>query len=162
MDIRTMPVVTLYPEVGLRAELDVPIRSVPIRPVPVDPESLPPEHVVPVRIYRGHRKGEERIVEASLDGKWDRPRPLDPRHDLAQFNPNGFGWGGNGKGSAQLALALLADATGSRRIALGWHHDFKVQVVSSLRFEAWEITSQAIYDWLVRVAIDELRGGEKC
>ena len=35
--------------------------------------------------------------------------PLDLRLDLARLSPSGFGWGFEGPGSAQLALAILAD-----------------------------------------------------
>lgn len=36
-------------------------------------------------------------------------RALDPRLDLANHSPTGFGWGYNGSGPAQTALAILAD-----------------------------------------------------
>ena len=57
---------------------------------------------------------------------------LDPRHDLVNHSPTGFGWGYNGSGPAQLALAILAHHTGNDNYARVYHQDFKKDVISKL------------------------------
>lgn len=57
---------------------------------------------------------------------------LPPRLDLRNHSPTGFAWGYGGSGPAQLALALLADATGNDELALKHYQCFKAQVVANL------------------------------
>ena len=71
--------------------------------------------------------------------------PLDPRLDLANHSPTGFEWGYGGSGPAQLALALLADAVGSDRVALRLHQPFKWRFVAKLaRHPEWWISSMRV------------------
>jgi hypothetical protein len=77
--------------------------------------------------------------------------PLNPRNDLCNHSPNGFEWGYEGSGPAQLALAILADHLEGRsellgvprptkedskafagRLALRLHQSFKHQVIAHL------------------------------
>ena len=61
-----------------------------------------------------------------------------------------FNWGYVGSGPAQLALALLLDATGDPEIALRYHQDFKWQVIAGFPIdETWDLTDQEIHAWLV-------------
>lgn len=55
---------------------------------------------------------------------------LDPRTDLANHSPDGFSWGYAGSGSAQLALAILADARGDS-FATRHYQKFKRAVIST-------------------------------
>jgi len=72
---------------------------------------------------------------------------LDPRHDLRNHSPDGFGWGYHGSGAAQLALALLADATGDWDFATRVYQDFKNDVVAKLPRGSWELTESQVRDW---------------
>jgi hypothetical protein len=74
-----------------------------------------------------------RVIE--LDGS---TRPLRLRLDLTNHSPTGFEWGYDGSGPAQLALALLADATGDDEAAVRLHQQFKFAVIGRLqRDQSW-------------------------
>ena len=69
------------------------------------------------------------------------------RNDLRNHSPDGFSWGYNGSGPAQLALALLADATGSDEKALKYYQRYKAEIVSRLP-ENWELPIKAVSSWV--------------
>jgi hypothetical protein len=71
---------------------------------------------------------------------------LDPRNDLASHS-DGLNWGYCGSGPAQLAIALLADATGYEELAQYFYQKFKNDVVSQLKDE-WTLTSNDVIDWV--------------
>ncbi len=71
---------------------------------------------------------------------------LNPRTDLFNHSPDGFQWGYYGSGSAQLALALLADALEDDRRALALHQEFKRQFVGHWG-SIWRMTSEEIRAW---------------
>jgi hypothetical protein len=76
----------------------------------------------------------------------DKPLPL--RLDLVNHSPDGFAWGYAGSGPAQLALALLADATGDDVYALGHYQVFARKVVESWNKDAsFMVTDDFIRDW---------------
>jgi hypothetical protein len=53
-----------------------------------------------------------------------------PLHlEVFNHSPAGFEWGYGGSGPAQLALALLMDATGNKGLALRHYQDFKLRFV---------------------------------
>lgn len=70
--------------------------------------------------------------------------PLAPRHDLYNHSPDGFEWGYNGSGPAQLALALLADHLGNDELALAQYQAFKFAVVARWESDRWRLTSDEI------------------
>ena len=74
---------------------------------------------------------------------------LDPKPSQKLYNhsPDGFNWGYEGSGPAQLALALLLDATGDTNIALSYHQSFKRDVVAKWG-KRWHITDKDIKTWL--------------
>ncbi len=81
---------------------------------------------------------------------WAGRRELLPQRSqkLRNHSPDGFNWGYQGSGPAQLALALLLDAVG-KELALAWYQHFKRQVVA--RWEAnegWTITRSEICMWI--------------
>ena len=86
--------------------------------------------------------------------------PLDFRPSLKVWNhsPTGFSWGYGGSGPAQLALALLLDATGNKRVALAMHQEFKWQFVARWS-SSWTMTSSEIQKWVAEqpVAQAEMR-----
>jgi len=58
------------------------------------------------------------------------------RLDVRGHSPSGFNWGYGGSGPAQLALALLADATGDDDLAQVLHQEYKWVVVGRLPDES--------------------------
>lgn len=94
--------------------------------------------------YIGRRDGQAgaatvRVVE---DGK--RSRALNPRHDLRNHSPDGFQWGYGGSGPAQLALALVADATGDDALAQRTYQRFKFNTVAAINADSFEMSAEAI------------------
>jgi hypothetical protein len=91
-----------------------------------------------------HRQsGSGQPVVTVCDGQKSKPLPL--RLDLFNHSPTGFSWGYTGSGSAQLALALLADALGDDDLAVHLHQDFKFKVVACWpEGERWWITADQI------------------
>ena len=72
-------------------------------------------------------------------------RELVPRTDLINHVPEGFSWGSVGSGSAQLAIAILADLTGSDRIALKFYQDLKHRLIAHLPSDrSWQISAAQI------------------
>ncbi|MDD5411127.1 MAG: DUF6166 domain-containing protein [Methylobacter sp.] len=66
---------------------------------------------------------------------------------LLNHSPDGFQWGYSGSGPAQLALALLLDATGDKNLALKYHQHFKNEYVAGWG-ERWEISRDEILEWV--------------
>ncbi len=81
----------------------------------------------------------------------NRVRLLYPERSqrLINHSPDGFSWGYGGSGPAQLALALLLDATGDKDLAMHHYQDFKWDVVAKWSTGlSWDYTEQQIKDWL--------------
>jgi hypothetical protein len=72
-----------------------------------------------------------------------RKRPLDPRFDLRQHSPAGFGRGNAASGPSRLALALLADALDDDARALQLYLRFSCRVVAIFP-QRWTITRSRI------------------
>lgn len=77
---------------------------------------------------------ETRAVE--VDGQ-----KLDPKPSQTAWNhsPDGFLWGYNGSGPAQLALAILLHAGLDQETAIGLHQAFKREVIAILPQADFEI-----------------------
>lgn len=75
--------------------------------------------------------------------------PLSPEASQGIWNhsPTGFEWGYGGSGPAQLALALLFDATGNRLDSVAFHQQFKWGFVCKWG-ATWKITSEEIEAWV--------------
>ena len=69
------------------------------------------------------------------------------RLDLRNHSPTGFSWGYDGSGPAQLALALLADATGKDKLALKYYQRYKAEVVANLPKD-FQLPISAVSRWL--------------
>ena len=80
------------------------------------------------------------------DGEAER-LPLEPSLKLRDHSPTGFSWSGTGSGCAQLALALLLDATLDPVKACAFYYEFKVTMVSGFEKE-WMIFRTNILNWL--------------
>jgi len=90
------------------------------------------------RVYCGQRKLSGCVVTVKTGL---HEVGLDPRYDLAMHSPTGFEWGYGGSGPAQLALALLADATSDDARAVALYQRFKeVYVAPLVRNAPWSIS----------------------
>lgn len=99
---------------------------------------LPP----PGRVYVGVRRADGcEVGYVDPGGKMAR---LDLRLDLRNHSPTGFEWGYGGSGPAQLALALIADATADDELAVVTYQDFKFQIVAHLPAEQWQLQAANI------------------
>jgi Family of unknown function (DUF6166) len=94
-------------------------------------------------VYVGRRNG-----PMGRNLVWRNGREFTPEKSLAirRHSPDGFNWGYCGSGPAQLALALLLDALGSRRAAEQWYQQFKFQVIAGLE-ASWVMTQTEINVW---------------
>lgn len=77
-------------------------------------------------------------------------RRLNPRRDLLMMSSSSLSWGHAGRGPAQLALALCADALGDDDRALAVYEDFQWAVVAKLGL-VWVITRAEIVDVVERL-----------
>ena len=73
--------------------------------------------------------------------------PLSLHLELRNHSPTGFAWGYGGSGPAQLALALLVDATSDQTLALRHYQDFKFHFVATWA-DSWSTTAGEIRAFL--------------
>ena len=74
---------------------------------------------------------------------------LEPSLKLANHSPTGFSWGYGVSGPAQLALALLLDATSEPDKAMAYYQEFKQAIVTGWDFNgSWVIFRSDIINWL--------------
>jgi hypothetical protein len=73
---------------------------------------------------------------------------LNPRHDLRNHSPEGFAWGYIGNGALQLALALLANATGNDQVALALYHKYEQDIICRIEADRWFLGKQDILNWV--------------
>ncbi len=66
--------------------------------------------------------------------------------EVYNHSPGGFEWGYGGSGPAQLALALLLDATGDEAVAVRYHQEFKEAFVAGWTIR-WRIDAGIIRRW---------------
>lgn len=114
----------------------------------------------PETVYRGSRtyRGSCVVgVSVTVNG-----RTLDPARSQAIWNhsPDGFEWGYHGSGPAQLALALVLDATGSPHLARHVYQAFKRRTVAAWG-DSWSITAGEVQEW-ARALLPESEGGLRC
>lgn len=85
------------------------------------------------------------------------PTELSPKPSQKLYDHSSeFNWGYGGSGPAQLALALLLDATGDPQTAEAFHQRFKWEKVAKFG-DAWQITTGEIMVWLENHKKDLLR-----
>ena len=79
--------------------------------------------------------------------EWERPLPHIERH-----SPDGFEWGYGGSGPADLALSMLAHASGSEEFALSQcrYQEFKMSVIAQLSHHAksWRLPCALVNAWV--------------
>ncbi len=108
-------------------------------------------------IYKGRRLGADTAADVAVTKVTAGKRGAymvttlhpEPSLKLHNHSPTGFNWGYGGSGPAQLALALLLDATGDEELAVRGHQDYKQDVISGLP-DSWVITRAEIFVWLAK------------
>ncbi len=112
--------------------------------------------------YFGYRRGGRGLaqVDVGVDlgaGVTPPTTRLEARQDLFNHSPDGFEWGYQGSGPAQLALAILAHATGVDELAVKHHQVFKSLVIAAIPSgtASWELTSTTVRAW-----VDAIERGE--
>ena len=98
------------------------------------------------RVFRGKKVEYDRIVEIEQNGSV-APLPLEPSLEIADHSPDGFNWGYNGSGAAQLALGILYEVTGDAALARSYYQMFKWDHVSRWG-ERWETAEREVREWL--------------
>ena len=100
------------------------------------------------KVYAGERRGQgaasEVLVTVAVEGV---EVPLPSRLDLREHSVN-LEWGYGMGGPAQLALAILANATGNDSYAERHHHWFKQDVVMRLPWDGWEMPESRVWEWI--------------
>ena len=122
-------------------QLDPPLD---IRPRPWHPLRVNNERAgVAVRQYRGAVTEHGQLVVVEEGGE---SRGLDPRFDLHAHTPDGFAWGLPGRGAAQLALALAADATGDDARAKLVADDLAYRLTAALPADGWVLSEREVVE----------------
>lgn len=123
------------------------------------PGALPPGVV-----YRGFRTATACLVTKQVrdaDGG-SCTQVLNARHDVRSHSPDGFGWGDNSDGAAQLALALTLDVlNGDVERARLVYLEVKWLVVRMLPLERWAIPAVLVADTIERAERDRARAIDK-
>ena len=102
------------------------------------------------KLYCGipERPGCDATIWILEGGKEPRSLDSNPSLELMNHSPE-FNWGYVGSGPAQLALALLLDATEDPATALRSYQDFKWQVIAGFPIDkTWNLTDHEIHAWL--------------
>lgn len=98
------------------------------------------------RVYQGYMDDGRARVSVLPEG--GERRRLMCRWDLRNHSPEGFGWGYAGSGPAQLALAILADATDDAT-ALRLYQAFKVERIACLdQRSSWQLDRGDVVAWV--------------
>lgn len=84
------------------------------------------------------------FVETWEAGECTRRVPLPPRLDIRNHSHDGFEWGYEGSGPAQLALAILAHHLHSDVRAATLYQEFKREVIARLHADTWTLTGDQI------------------
>lgn len=96
-----------------------------------------------VKQYRGMSTEFGQLVAVETGHK---RRGLDPRYDVIIYTRDGFAWGQFGPGAAQLALALVADATGDVVFARLVASDLVVRMVATLPVDGWVLSEREVLE----------------
>jgi len=90
----------------------------------------------------GHGIPDARVT---CDGK-----PLPPRNDVYDHSPDGFEWGYEGSGPAQLALAILVNEYGENMARL-FYQEYKWLVIARLQQREWILTSEDVAQGIAEI-----------
>lgn len=115
--------------------------------------------VYPEALYHARRisagGGQPVFSKLLPDGEDTRLYP-GPSQRLVNHSPDGFNWSFGGSGPAQLALALLLDATTDPEKALSHYQHFKWEKVAGWGNE-WSITRSEILLWIEEQTKQQLK-----
>lgn len=91
--------------------------------------------------FKGHRTllGSKFVTYGELE--------LPTREELYQKSKSGFDWGNGGKGSTQLAFAILYQL-GKHDIAFKYAEQFTNDVIKSLNSRDWVINASEVLTWI--------------
>lgn len=101
------------------------------------------KEVISMVTYKGCRQSLSGLQHVYRDGEILYPEPSRKIRD----HSTEFNWGYRGSGPAQLALALLLDATKNKDLSEQLHQPFKDQFVA-VWDDNWAITGAEIYTWV--------------
>ena len=112
-------------------------------------------HNDPRRHYKGtyHASGERNVyvvlnVSDPVISEVYRA-PLDPCLNMVDHSPDGFAWGYQGSGPAQLAFALLYHVTKDKETSQRFYQRFKADVIGAMPREGnWKLSYNDIVGWL--------------
>ncbi len=110
----------------------------------IDAKTYPEALYFSRRISAG---GHQPVYKRLLPDGESTELPPGPSQRLYNHSPDGFQWGYGGSAPAQLALALLLDATTRPDISLSNYQQFKSEKVASWGSE-WSITRSEILLWI--------------
>lgn len=82
--------------------------------------------------------------EVFVDGQYLNPRKSQM---VRNHSPDGFNYSYAGSGPAQLALALLLEAT-TQEEAVKWYQEFKEDNIATMEQKDIDTTAEFIYSWL--------------
>ena len=108
---------------------------------------LPDRDQITYKGWRDQRRSGPVSVYRVIEGESVHDLDPKPSQELWNHSPDGFQWGYGGSGPAQLALALLLDATGASAPAVHWHQRFKFSIVAKWG-DTWQITRTEILTWI--------------
>ena len=101
-----------------------------------------------MKTYKGLRTGARGAAQVwVLDDRGGHLLDPTPSLNLRNHSPTGFEWNYKGSGPAQLALALLLDATGNDVFALDNYQHFKDDVVSQWPAEGFACSVGDVLRW---------------
>ena len=113
--------------------------------------------IYPETLYYGGRiseGGHQPVYKKLLpDGEAEELSPR-PSRRLINHSPDGFNWGYAGSSCAQLALALLLDATSNPELSRSFYQQFKWDKVAGWGKE-WKITRGEILSWIAWKQIED-------
>ncbi|MBA7549682.1 hypothetical protein ES705_42174 [subsurface metagenome] len=100
-----------------------------------------PDGLIIMKTYTGDNSGAGpqkvtvkevgRLVGSDIAKVREYELPLEPSLKLYSHSPDGFQWGFQGGGSAQLALAILLDLTGEPELSVRLHQEFKRHLIAT-------------------------------
>ncbi len=123
-------------------------------------ETKEPEIIEVLKNYLGYRRRKDDLPNGDIEGVIVTKQIKETGRSFVNMNLDiepsrkvynhslDFEWGFSGSGAAQLALALLMDATGDNTLATALYQLFKSEIVASWQEDLWEISGEEILIWV--------------
>lgn len=100
-----------------------------------------------MKTYTAYRINGDPVVTVT-DDYGQRELLPGPSRRIWDHSPTGFEWGYGGSGPAQLALAILFDATGRRGLASCRYQTLKWEFIANAPKAGFTLTQREIEQWL--------------